>query len=61
MTKYGMVIDLDRCTGCRACMVACKIENNTPEAHFWMVLRTYGPGKSLLDGTWKVPPIKRVK
>ena len=36
MTKYGMVIDLDRCIGCRACMEACKVENNTPQASFWM-------------------------
>ncbi len=36
MPRFGMVIDLSRCYGCRACMVACKVENNTPEAHFWM-------------------------
>ncbi|RLA18509.1 MAG: DUF1254 domain-containing protein [Gammaproteobacteria bacterium] len=31
-----------------------------PEGPFWPVLRTYGPGKTILNKTYKVPAIKQV-
>jgi sulfur reductase FeS subunit len=39
MTRYAMVIDLNTCTGCRACQAACALENKTP---YWSgEYRTY--------------------
>lgn len=35
MTRYGMVIDLKRCVGCFACVMACKAEHITPVHVFW--------------------------
>ncbi len=32
--KYGIVINTARCIDCKACLIACKVENNVPEG-FW--------------------------
>ncbi len=29
-TRYGFLIDLRKCIGCRTCQVACKVENDVP-------------------------------
>jgi len=45
MAKYAMVVDLNRCQGCRACTEACKIENNTGQSMFWMHVFRFEDGE----------------
>jgi molybdopterin-containing oxidoreductase family iron-sulfur binding subunit len=42
MTRLAMVVDLDRCIGCWACAVACKVENSVGEGLWWQEVLTVG-------------------
>ena len=43
MTQNSIVTDLNRCTGCLACSVACKLVNSVPVGSFWIKTLRIGP------------------
>ncbi len=45
MARWGMVMDVRRCTGCQACTVACKAENEVPLGVFRTHVRYYEIGE----------------
>lgn len=41
----GFLLDLNRCVGCGACAVACRIENNLPPEISWRRILTFNKGR----------------
>ena len=43
MSRYCIVVDLDKCIDCKACEVGCKVENGLPLGERWNRVLTCGP------------------
>ncbi len=51
-TRPAFVVDVNQCTGCHACEMACQIANHLPPDRQWREVRTFNelhvPGVELL-------------
>lgn len=54
MNEKTILVDLQRCTGCWTCSLACKVGNKLSDEDFWMTVRTQGSGEGIdrPGGTW---------
>jgi len=43
--RYSILVDTDRCIGCHACSVACKMQWELPEGVWWSRVPTIGGGE----------------
>ena len=51
MTRFGMVIDTNKCVGCYGCVVSCKSEHFLPPDTFW--------GRVLISETGELPTVTK--
>lgn len=43
MTMYGILADVNYCTGCEACILACQQERGFTEKEFGITIQKFGP------------------
>ena len=53
MTKYGMAVDTNRCTGCNMCTMVCRVGHNLPNGVMYSQAVTEGgDGFRVAGGTY---------
>ena len=52
MTQYAILTDLNKCVGCLACSVSCKVINNVPIGSYWNKVLRVGPNPRTEGGQW---------
>ena len=52
MTQYAILTDLNKCVGCLACSVSCKVINNVPVGSYWNKVLRVGPNPRTEGGQW---------
>ena len=53
MARMAIVTDVDRCVGCHACTVACKVMHEMPVGRYWNRVLRIGPNpKEGGSGNW---------
>lgn len=50
--EYGLFIDYEYCSGCKACVTACKMEHDMSEQDFGIVVMQDGP-RECSNGAWE--------
>jgi Fe-S-cluster-containing dehydrogenase component/DMSO reductase anchor subunit len=53
--QYGFDVDLDSCTGCKACVTACRSLNGLDEDESWRTVGVLHGGSPLSPGTRRTP------
>ena len=50
MSRFGIIVQVDRCAGCFACAIACKEENQVAPGVFWeKILRDENVGANVIN------------
>ncbi len=53
--QYGFYFNVNDCSGCKACQIACKDKNELPIGIKWRRVFEYGGGNWVQDGDFQVP------